>query len=111
MDMGKHAADNILKSIRGGRLQDFKPSGNPLLVSFGDLDSYLIADQRVMAAPGLALAKELVYQIVMNKFADKGRLTRVPHIIERMGLSAQQIFVTQFRSLEALKQIPNLRFL
>jgi len=67
LDMGTHAAGNVERVLRGRRPEPFTPSDKPMLVSFGDLDSYLIAGNTVLAGPSLGAAKEAVFQMVMSR--------------------------------------------
>ncbi len=68
IQMGERAADNVLRSLGGRPLRAFRPSPKPMLVAFGDLDTFLIAGRRVVASPSLAAAKEGVYQVTMAQF-------------------------------------------
>ncbi len=67
IQMGERAADNVQRSLRGRPLRAFRPSPKPMLVAFGDLDTFLIAGRRVVASPSLAAAKEGVYQLTMAR--------------------------------------------
>ena len=68
IQMGERAADNVLRWLGGRPLKPFRPSPKPMLVAFGDLDTFLIAGRRVVASPSLAAAKEGVYQLTMAQF-------------------------------------------
>ncbi|MBI9074112.1 MAG: FAD-dependent oxidoreductase [Desulfatibacillum sp.] len=68
MDMGKCAARNIIRLSKGKKLTSFKPSPKPTLITFGNLDTYLVADSFSLAGPALSFAKEAVYQTVMPQF-------------------------------------------
>jgi NADH dehydrogenase len=68
IDMGRHAARNILRRRRGEPLLPFAPAPKPALVAFGDLDTFLIAGARVIASPALAAAKEAVFQLTIAGF-------------------------------------------
>jgi NADH dehydrogenase FAD-containing subunit len=68
MQMGTHAADNALRAVAGRRLRDFRPSPKPMLVAFGDLDTYLVSGRSVIASPALAAVKEAVFQVTMTQF-------------------------------------------
>jgi NADH dehydrogenase FAD-containing subunit len=68
MQMGECAADNARRALAGRALRPFKPSPKPMLVAFGDLDTYLVSGRRVIASPGLAAIKEAVFQLTMAEF-------------------------------------------
>ena len=65
LDMGKCAADNVSRWLGGRPLRRFRPAPKPMLVAFGDLDTFLVAGRRVLASPALAAAKEGIYQLTM----------------------------------------------
>ena len=65
LQMGEHAATNIQRYLGGRRLRDFRPARKPMLVAFGDLDTFLVTGRHVIASPSLAAAKEAVMQLGM----------------------------------------------
>jgi len=65
LEMGECAADNVQRMLAGRKLKSFRPSRTPLLVAFGDLDTFLVAGRSVIASSTLAAAKEAVYQVTM----------------------------------------------
>lgn len=69
MDMGKHAAANIERYLGDEMMRPFIPFHKPLLLSFGDLNTYFIYNNTVLASPLLAPLKEAVYQLYMAQFS------------------------------------------
>ncbi len=67
MDMGEVAGDNIARLLGERRLRRFRPAPMPMLVSFGDITTWLVAGESVVASPILAAAKEGVYQATMAR--------------------------------------------
>jgi NADH:quinone reductase (non-electrogenic) len=65
LQMGECAAQNVARAVTGRRLRTFSPSPRPMLVAFGDLDTYLVTGRRVLASPALAAVKDGVMQITM----------------------------------------------
>jgi NADH dehydrogenase FAD-containing subunit len=65
LEMGECAARNLRRATAGRPLLVYRPSRTPLLVAFGDLDTFLIAGRSVVANAALAAAKEAVYQVTM----------------------------------------------
>jgi len=78
LDMGVHAAENLLRAAAGERLIAFRPAPKPTLIAFGDLDTFLIAKRVLIASPALAVVKEAVFQLTMARIdrpADAAALT------------------------------------
>ena len=65
LEMGECAAVNVRRAAAGRALRRYRPSRTPLLVAFGDLDTFLVAGRSVVANPALAAGKEAVYQVTM----------------------------------------------
>ena len=65
MQMGQFAAVNAMRALAGRRLREFIPVPKPMLVAFGDLDTFLVSGRSVIASPTLAAAKEAVFQLTM----------------------------------------------
>jgi NADH dehydrogenase FAD-containing subunit len=65
LEMGECAAANVRRAATGRALRRYRPSRTPLLVAFGDLDTFLVAGRSVVANPALAAGKEAVYQVTM----------------------------------------------
>ena len=65
LEMGECAAANVRRAAADRPLRRYRPSRTPLLVAFGDLDTFLVAGRSVVANPALAAGKEAVYQVTM----------------------------------------------
>ncbi len=65
LEMGECAAANVRRAAAGRALRRYRPSRTPLLLAFGDLDTFLMAGRSVVANPALAAGKEAVYQVTM----------------------------------------------
>lgn len=65
MQMGLCAADNARRAVAGRTLRPFKPFWKPMLIAFGDLDTYLVSGRSVIASPRLAALKEAVFQVTL----------------------------------------------
>jgi len=65
LQMGECAGQNVARALTGRRLRAFVPSPRPMLVAFGDLDTYLVTGRRVLASTALATVKEGVMQLTM----------------------------------------------
>jgi NADH dehydrogenase FAD-containing subunit len=95
LEMGEHAAGNVRRMLAGRKLQPFSPSRTPLLLAFGDLDTFLVAGQSMIASSTLAAAKEAVYQVTMAQIDPPlnapalGQLAgRVIGVTRRLALSS-----------------------
>ena len=67
-DMGECAAKNIARFVAGEALAAFEPPTNLSLISFGDLDTYLVIGNAVATGTALASLKEFIYQFNMARY-------------------------------------------
>jgi NADH dehydrogenase len=109
IDMGAHAAANTACFLAGRPLKPFKPAPKPVLVAFGDLQTYLVAGRTVLASKVLAGAKEGVYQAFMSQMAPGSVLTALPAATGRLWQSWRQLALPQLLSLADFKKLPDRR--
>ena len=85
LQMGEHAAANVERFLADRRLRDFEPAVKPMLVAFGDLDTFLVAGRRVIASPTLAAAKEAVLQLTMAQLDPPLGSAQLAGLMRRIG--------------------------
>lgn len=59
-----------------------------MLVSFGDMDAFLIDKRAVFAGPALGILKEAVFQLVMTQLEPSGVLPKAVHETGRASTAA-----------------------
>jgi len=111
IDMGSLAAGNVSRWLAGRELKPFKPVPKPMLVAFGDLQTYLVAGRRVLASRMLAAAKEGVYQVFMAQTGPSGLLRVLPTASGRLWQSWRQLALPQLLSLADFRSLPDLRII
>ncbi|MDJ0842492.1 MAG: FAD-dependent oxidoreductase [Acidobacteriota bacterium] len=67
LDMGRCAAANARRRLRGKTLQPLCALPRPSLIALGDLDTYLVFGRLAVAGKGLAGLKEVIFQYNMSK--------------------------------------------
>jgi NADH dehydrogenase len=85
LQMGEHAAVNVRRYLTGRRPLTFVPAWKPMLVAFGDLDTFLVAGRRVIASPALAAAKEGVMQLAMAQLDPPFGGAQLADLFDRVG--------------------------
>jgi len=109
IDMGSIAAANVARFLAGRALKPFKPASKPVLIAFGDLQTYLVAGRTVVASKALAGAKEGVYQVFMAQMAPGSMLHSLPAAAGRLWQSWRQLALPQLLSLADFRRLPDLR--
>ena len=96
MDMGEVAGDNIIRLLEGRRLKPFRAKPMPMLISFGDITTWLVAGETAVASPLLAAAKEGVYQATMARLASPHEpLKYSVGIVNRAVMATRQLLLPQ----------------
>lgn len=68
----------------------------PMLISFGDITTWLLAGEIVVASPMLAAAKEGVYQANMARLASpKEPLRYSMDVVERATIATRRLLLPQ----------------
>ncbi len=96
MDMGEVAGDNISRWLRDRRLRRFRAAPMPMLISFGDITTWLVAGESVVASPVLAAAKEGVYEVTMARLeSPKEPLRYSADVVGRAAMATRQLLLPQ----------------
>jgi NADH dehydrogenase len=67
VDMGILVAENVQRFLKGTKLKAYEVKSKPTLITFGDLDTYLIYGNQVVAGTVLWPIKEALYQYTMAR--------------------------------------------
>ena len=70
MDLGEHVGRNINAYCKGSALSRVSIGDKPILLTLGNINTYFIYQNLVLASPTLASAKEAVYQLYMAKLSN-----------------------------------------
>ncbi len=96
MDMGAVAGDNISRLLADRRLRRFRATPMPMLISFGDITTWLVAGESVVASPVLAAAKEGVYQATMARLESPNEALRYSSdVVGRAAMATRQLLLPQ----------------
>lgn len=112
MDMGEVAGDNIERLLGDRRLRRFRPTPMPMLISFGDITTWLVAGESVIASPLLAAAKEGVYQATMARLASPREPLRYSAaVVGRATMATRQLLLPQLTPRKLLLGLTGSRII
>ena len=111
MDMGRLVAQNIGLMLAGKELKEFHPSSKPKVISFGDLQTYVIFASTAVASPFLAGLKEGIFQATMAKFDPPRGISSVLKLYGRTSESLFNLTLPTLISMLSLKRLSDVRFL
>jgi NADH dehydrogenase FAD-containing subunit len=111
MQMGACAADNVVRALAGRALHPFTPSAKPRLISLGDLDTFFVSGDTVIAAPALAALKEAVFQTTMAQLDPPLGADALWGARARLATAGEQLARPALTSLEAIGRLCSFRLL
>lgn len=109
IDMGELAAANVTRFLAGAPLAPYRPGSKPVLIAFGDIDTYMVAGKTVLASQALAGAKEGVFQLFMSQMAPCSVLQSLPAAGGRLWQSWRRLALPQLLSLADFRKLPDRR--
>jgi NADH dehydrogenase len=96
MDMGALAGDNMARLLGNRSLRRFCAIPMPMLISLGDITTWLVAGDSFVASPLLAAGKEGVYQANMARLASpKEPLQYSADAIGRAVIATRRLLLPQ----------------
>jgi NADH dehydrogenase len=96
MAMGEVAGDNISRLLEDRSLKRFRPAPMPMLISLGDVTTWLVVGDYAVASPVLAAAKEGIYQATMARLASpRDPLRYSADVVGRATIATQQLLLPQ----------------
>jgi NADH dehydrogenase len=109
LDMGSHAASNLKRFLAGSPLKPFKPGPEISLISLGDIDTYFVVGQWVVAGTALAPAKELIFQANMARLDPPLRISAALELRARYWQGIRELTIPLVWPPSSLMCLPNLR--
>ena len=96
MAMGEVAGDNIGRLLENRSLREFRPAPMPMLISCGDITTWLLMGELAVASPVLAAAKEGVYQATMARLASpRDPLRYSADVLGRATMATRRLLLPQ----------------
>ena len=111
IDMGTLVARNIRLLFANEELKTFNPLPKPKIISFGDLQTYVILGNYAVASPFLAGLKEGVFQATMAKIDPPMGISSVMKLYNRASESLFNLTIPSLMSMLSLKKISDIRIL
>jgi len=112
MDMGEVAGENISRQLAGEPLKPFRAMPMPMLISFGDITTWLVAGEAAVASPLLAAAKEGVYQATMARLASPHEpLKYSTGIVSRAVMATRQLLLPQLTPRKLFRGLTGSRII
>lgn len=111
MEMGRLAARNIEAVMHGHPPSAFVPSNKPMVISFGDLDAWVVFGQRVLAGVSLSVLKEGILETTLARLDPPRHAQGLIGLVRRAGGGLEGLFRTFTNSPGSLQRLAGVRVL
>ncbi|MBI5504007.1 MAG: FAD-dependent oxidoreductase [Deltaproteobacteria bacterium] len=111
LQMGAHAGRSAARFVEGLRPRAFHPAPKPMLIAFGELDTFLVGRKSVLAGTALALVKEGLLHATLAQL-DPPTDTDAALALGRRAVAAlRAAALPELLSIERLLRLPGIRVL
>lgn len=111
IDMGKAAAQNVERLLAGKALRDFTPSSKPQVVTFGDLDTFMVFRDFALSSGVLGAAKEAIYTLGLWQLAPPKNGKDLLHSLDLLQKSVRRVYLPTVNPFSLLDKLPKSKVL
>jgi NADH dehydrogenase FAD-containing subunit len=111
IDMGKAAAQNVERLLAGKALRDFTPSSKPQVVTFGDLDTFMVFRDFALSSGVLGAAKEAIYTMGLWQLAPPKNAKDLLHSLDLLQKSVRRVYLPTVNPFSLLDKLPKSKVL
>ncbi len=111
LQTGAHAGLSVARFVAGLAPLAFHPASKPMLVAFGDLDTFLVAETMVLAGTALALLKEGMLQATLAELDPPTDTDAAFALGLRLLSGLRAAALPELFSIERLLRLPGIRLL
>lgn len=111
IDMGKAAAQNVERLLAGKVLRDFTPSSKPQVVTFGDLDTFMVFKDFALSSGVLGAAKEAIYTLGLWQLAPPKNGKDLLHSLDLLQKSVRRVYLPTVNPFALLDKLPKSKVL
>lgn len=106
IDMGRAAAQNVDRLLAGRAMREFQPSIKPQVVTFGDLDTFMLFKDFAVSSSVLGAAKEAIYTLGLLQMAPPKSAKDLLHSLDLLQRSARRVYLPTLNPLSLVNKLP-----
>lgn len=111
IDMGKFAAHNIERYLKGQALKQFEPGAKPQVVTFGDLDTFMVFNGFSVSSSVLGAAKEAVYTLGLLQLSPPQNAKEAVRSLDLFQKSVRRVYLPSMNPLNLASKLPKVKFM
>lgn len=109
IDMGRFVAVNVERLLSGKSLKRFDPASKPLVVSFGDLDTFMVFNGFSVSSSMLGAAKELVYTLGLLQLSPPTNPKDFVNTLDAFQRSMRRVYLPTLNPLSMVGKLSKAR--
>lgn len=106
IEMGRAAAQNVERLLAGRALREFQPSSKPQVVTFGDMDTFMLFKDFAVSSSVLGAAKEAIYTLGLLQMAPPKSAKDLVHSLDLLQRSARRVYLPTLNPLNLMSKLP-----
>jgi NADH dehydrogenase FAD-containing subunit len=111
IDMGKCAAQNVQRLLARKSLREYRPSEKPQVVTFGDMDTFMLFKDFAVSSAVLGAAKEAIYTLGLLQMAPPKSAKDLLHSLDLLQRSARRVYFPTMNPLNLINKLPKSKLL
>lgn len=111
IDMGKLAGQNVISYLNGSRLRRYEPSAKPQVVTFGDMDTFMVFRGFSVSSSVLGAAKEAIYTLGLLQLSPPDNPKDFLRSVDLLQKSLRKVYLPTMNPLNVAAKLPKLKFL
>ncbi|CBL43828.1 predicted oxidoreductase [gamma proteobacterium HdN1] len=109
VEMGRLAAENAERFLTDKPLKSYKPSHRPQLVTFGDLDTFMLFDDFAISSSLLGAVKEVLFTMGLLQMAPPRNAKDVMRHLDILQRSVRNVYLPTINPMAILDRWPKAR--
>ncbi len=111
IDMGKFVAQNVKAYLNGESLKNFEPHAKPKVVTFGDLDTFMVFNGFSVSSSMLGVAKEAVYTLGLLQLSPPQNAREAVKTVDRLQKSIRRVILPTMNPFSLASRLPKVKLL
>ncbi|OUR87402.1 hypothetical protein A9Q81_25820 [Gammaproteobacteria bacterium 42_54_T18] len=111
IDMGRFVAMNVERLLSGKRLKRFDPTTKPQVVSFGDLDTFMVFNGFSVSSSMLGAAKEMVYTLGLLQLSPPTNPKDFVNALDVFQRSMRRVYLPTLNPVSIVGKLTRARLL
>lgn len=110
-EMGRVTAGNVERLLAGRPLRDFMPVHKPQLVTFGDMDTFMLFRDFALSSSVLGVAREAMYNLGLLQMAPPRSARELLHTLEVLQRGIRKVYLPTFNPFGLVDKLNRTKML